>query len=325
MSKTELYPLKFAPILKDRLWGGSKLGELFSKPVSGDHIGESWEISGMAGDVSVVAEGSLKGKDLRELIDEYGEELLGAEIYQKYGSEFPVLIKIIDARKDLSIQLHPNDKLARERHQSFGKTEMWYIMDAKEDSKLIIGFNKDVSPEEYERSLEENTLMDLLHYEAVKEGDTFFINTGKVHAIGAGIVLAEIQQTSDITYRIFDYNRRDKNGELRELHTELALEAIDYERKDDFRVSYDTNPDELNEMVDCPYFTTKYLKLFKNKRLNLTNRSSFTIYMCVKGELTLESEKGSVSMSAGETVLVPACTEEIVANTLDCTLLEVTI
>ena len=325
MGKTELYPIKFVPILKERLWGGSKLGKLFGKKVNQDHIGESWEISGVAGDVSVVAEGALKGKDLRTLIDEYGEALLGTEVYKNFGNEFPVLIKIIDARKDLSIQLHPNDELARVRHGSHGKTEMWYIMDAEDDSKLIIGFNKDVSPEEYQRSLENSTLAELLHYEAVSEGDTFFINAGKVHAIGAGIVLAEIQQTSDITYRIFDYNRRDQNGDLRELHTELALQAIDYEKKDDFRVAYDNKVNELNEMVDCPYFTTRHLKLDEGKRLSLTDRSSFTIYLCVKGELTLASDTGKVDLSAGETVLVPACVNEIEINTSHCTLLEVTV
>lgn len=325
MGNTELYPLKFVPILKERLWGGSKLGKLFGKPVNQDHIGESWEISGVAGDVSVVAEGALKGKDLQSLIDEYGAALLGAEVYKSFGNEFPVLIKFIDARKDLSIQLHPNDKLARERHGSFGKTEMWYIMNAEEDSRLIIGFNKDVSPEEYQRNLADNTLLELLHYEAVSEGDSFFINTGKVHAIGAGIVLAEIQQTSDITYRIFDYNRRDQNGQLRELHTAMALEAIDYEKKDDFRVSYDNKVNELNEMVACPYFTTRHMELLENKNLDLSGRSSFTIYLCVKGELTLESNTGNVHLSAGETVLVPASVNEILINTSHCTLLEVTV
>lgn len=325
MRSTSLYPLKFIPILKDRLWGGSKLGEIFGKKLNGDHVGESWEISGVPGDVSVVANGPLKGKDLQELIDLYGESLLGSEIINRFGNEFPILIKFIDAAKDLSIQLHPGDELARERHDSFGKTEMWYIMDADEDAQLIIGFNRDVSPEEYQKSLDENTLLELLHYEPVSEGDTFFISTGKIHAIGAGIMLAEIQQTSDITYRIFDFNRRDQNGELRELHTELAMDAIDYKQKDDFKVKYANRPGESNVMVSCPYFQTNYLNLKENKSIDLSQRNSFTIYMCVKGQVDIVAKNGPVSLKTGQTVLIPASILKIELHTEGCRLLEVTI
>ena len=325
MNSTGLYPLKFIPILKDRLWGGSKLAEIFGKQSSGDHVGESWEISGVPGDVSVVANGPLKGKDLQELIDSFGESLLGSEIISRFGNEFPILIKFIDAAKDLSIQLHPGDELARERHNSFGKTEMWYIMDAEKDSRLIIGFKRDVSPEEYQKSLADDTLLELLHYEDVAEGDTFFINTGKVHAIGAGIMLAEIQQTSDITYRIFDFNRRDQNGQLRELHTELALEAIDYKRKDDFKVDYESHEGKSNVMVSCPYFKTSCLNLKENKTVDLSQRESFTIYMCVKGQVNVEAKNGPVSLQTGETVLIPASISKIALLTEDCRLLEVTI
>ena len=231
MKPTELYPLKFKPILKERIWGGSKLSTVLGKTISNDLTGESWEISAVKGDVSIVANGPLSGMSLQDLINKYQESLLGVHIYRKFGKEFPILIKYIDAKQDLSIQLHPNDELARARHDSFGKNEMWYIMDADPGSELIIGFNKDVDPVEYKASLENNKLTELMNYVPVNDGDTFFIHTGKVHAIGAGILLAEIQQTSDVTYRIFDFNRRDKEGNLRDLHTEMALEAIDYSKK----------------------------------------------------------------------------------------------
>ncbi|MCL4162945.1 UNVERIFIED_CONTAM: hypothetical protein GTU68_029289, partial [Idotea baltica] len=222
-----IYPLKFIPILKERLWGGTKLRDVLGKPIESDITGESWEISTVKGDVSIVSNGEFADISLQNLIDQYPEELLGKRVLERFGKEFPILIKFIDAKQDLSIQLHPNDELARKRHNSFGKTEMWYIMDADSDAKLIVGFNKDISKSEYSKSLEENRLLELLNYEKVKEGDTFFINTGKIHAIGAGVLLAEIQQTSDVTYRVFDFNRKDKNGDLRELHTELARDAID--------------------------------------------------------------------------------------------------
>ncbi|RUA19159.1 MAG: mannose-6-phosphate isomerase, partial [Flavobacteriia bacterium] len=192
----DLYPLKFRPILKERLWGGTKLKEVLGKPIESDITGESWELSGVKGDISEVANGPLEGTSLEDLISKQPEAVLGKSVVERFGNEFPILIKFIDAKQDLSIQLHPNDKLAKERHNSFGKTEMWYIMDADPGAKLIVGFNKDVEKTEYIESLEQGTLLDLMNYEEVEEGDTFFINTGKIHAIGAGVLLAEIQQTS---------------------------------------------------------------------------------------------------------------------------------
>ena len=244
-----LYPFKFQPILKERLWGGTKLETVLGKSLDSDIIGESWELSGVSGDVSVVANGNLAGKSLQEIIESYKEDLLGKAVYERFGNDFPILIKFIDAKQDLSIQVHPNDELAKARYNSFGKTEMWYVMDADPDAKLIVGFNKSVNKEEYQKHLNNKTLTEILYYEPVKEGSTFFINTGKVHAIGAGTLLAEIQQTSDITYRVYDFDRKDKNGNLRELHTELALDAIDYEKKDDFKVSYSKNENQINKMV----------------------------------------------------------------------------
>lgn len=320
-----LYPLKFKPILKERLWGGTKLKEVLNKPIESDITGESWELSGVQGDISVVSNGELEGTSLQSLMEEEGNALLGNSVVQRFGNDFPILIKFIDAKQDLSIQLHPNDELAKSRHNSFGKTEMWYIMDADPGAKLIVGFNKDVEKEEYVKSLEEGTLTDLMNYEEVKEGDTFFINTGKIHAIGAGVLLAEIQQTSDITYRVFDFNRRDKDGNLRELHTSLAVDAIDYKKKDDFRVNYSKEGDKVNSMVDCPYFKTNFMELSKPMKQDLTQRDSFTIYMCVGGEATIKNNQGSTSIKRGETVLLAAASHHVEIDTQHAKLLEVTI
>lgn len=320
-----MYPLKFEPILKERLWGGTKLGEVLGKPITSTITGESWELSAVPGDISIVSNGKFKGHSLQQLIDAHAVDLLGKSVVERFGKEFPILIKFIDAKQDLSVQLHPNDALAKERHNSLGKTEMWYIMDADEGARLIVGFNRDVTREEYSKSLEEDKILDLLNYEQVKEGDTFFINTGKIHAIGAGVLLAEIQQTSDVTYRVFDFNRKDKDGNFRELHTDLALEAIDYQKKDDFKVDYDPSADRVNAMVDCPYFKTAYLNLTQSMEMDTTVRDSFTIYMCVGGSVILENDFGSVSLKRGETALVAARSSFIKIITQGARLLEVTL
>ncbi|WP_419212249.1 type I phosphomannose isomerase catalytic subunit [Maribacter sp. X9] len=321
----KLYPLKFNPILKERLWGGTKLKDVLNKSITSDITGESWELSTVKGDVSIVANGKLSGTSLQELIDDQAEALLGKSVVERFGTDFPILIKFIDAKQDLSIQLHPDDTLAKKRHDSFGKTEMWYIMDADANAELIVGFNKDVSKEEYAKSMQEDSLLDLLNYEKVKEGDTFFINTGKIHAIGAGVMLAEIQQTSDVTYRVFDFNRKDKEGNLRELHTELALDAIDYDKKDDFKVTYSKDTNAQNTMVDCPYFKTNFIEVTENFELDTTQRDSFTIFMCVGGEAVIKTEEGEVTLKKGETTLLPAITNKIQLQSKGAKLLEVTI
>lgn len=318
-----LYPFKFYPILKERLWGGTKLETVLEKPITSDITGESWELSAVPGDISTVANGALEGASLQELINEHKEALLGKKVFERFGTDFPILIKFIDAKQDLSIQVHPNDELAKERHNSFGKTEMWYITQADEGSELIVGFNKEVTKEEYQEHLNNNTLTDILNYEKVKEGDTFFINTGKIHAIGAGIMLAEIQQTSDITYRVYDFNRKDKEGNLRELHTELALDAIDYEMKDDFKVDYVNEENSCGPMVDCPYFTTNYWNISKATTIDVTERDSFTIFMCTKGAATITTPNGEVAVKKGETVLIPADSGEIKISEDEVELLEV--
>lgn len=321
----ELYPLKFNPILKDRLWGGTKLGTVLGKSIEGDWVGESWELSGVPGDISKVANGPYAGRTLEELIDTYRETLLGSEVLERFGTDFPILIKFIDAREDLSIQLHPGDELARERHNSFGKTEMWYIMDTEPGSELIIGFNRDVSREAYQDALASGKLLELLHYEPVRKGDAFFINSGKIHAIGAGILLAEIQQSSDVTYRVYDFDRKDAQGNPRELHTDLALDAMDYARRDDFRIAYPSEKNTAAPLVDSAYFKTSCLDLDSPLTREFTSQGSFRAYVCVDGRATLELGSYSVPIEKGETALLPAAAPELRIQTGGCRLLEVTL
>ena len=318
-----LYPLKFTPIIKDYLWGGSRLKEVLRKEVRTETAAESWEVSGVDDNVSIVKEGPLRGKDLRWLIQHYGGDLLGDRVYKRFGNDFPVLVKFIDAERDLSVQLHPNDELAKKRHNSFGKTEMWYIMQAEADARLIIGFNKTVTPEEFKSSLKEGRLMELLNSEKVAPGDTFYIDTGRVHAIGSGILLVEIQQTSNITYRIYDYNRKDKDGNTRELHTDLAMDAIDYACKDDFRIVYDQDLNTVNQMVDCPYFITNYLHVTQPLQMKVSDRDSFHIYICTEGEAVFVTSQESYPLNMGETLLMPACIGEFKIEGTEAKFLEV--
>lgn len=317
------YPIKFSPIFKEYLWGGTKLKEVLNKDVTTETASESWEISGVEGNVSQVSNGSLKGRNLQELMDTYTSEILGNSVYKRFGTKFPILIKFIDARLDLSVQLHPHDELAKKRHNSFGKTEMWHVMQADPGSKLIVGFNQELTKESYLESLEKGQLLEILNQEEVVAGDTYFINTGKVHAIGAGILLAEIQQTSDITYRIYDYQRKDKDGNTRELHTELAVDAIDYSLKEDFKVNYPKQSNTTNNMVNCPYFVTNYLNVEGTYVQQLVNRDSFTIYLCVDGKAQIKIGEHTENLSMGQTVLVPAVVNDVVISAADAKILEV--
>ncbi|MFI0430016.1 type I phosphomannose isomerase catalytic subunit [Mariniflexile sp. HMF6888] len=317
-----LYPIKFAPILKDKIWGGQKLKTLLNKKSDLPNIGESWEISDVEGDTSIVCNGSLKGQSLKQLLETYKSDLLGLQNYRIFKDKFPLLIKFIDAKEDLSIQLHPNDELAAKRHNSFGKTEMWYVFQADEGSNLIVGFNQDMTPEKYLKHLENKTLTKILNFDEVKEGDTYFIEVGRVHAIGAGVMVAEIQQTSDITYRVYDWDRVDADGNERELHNDLAIDAIDFNMPDNFRVAYNKTENQSNEMVSCPYFTTNYLKV--NKTLQKENHhDSFIIYMCVDGEGEIKANGFSEAIKKGETILLPAAIKEYEIASKDATLLEV--
>ena len=317
-----LYPIKFKPILKEKIWGGQKLNSLLSKESELPNVGESWEISDVEGDTSVVINGNLKGKSLKTLLELYKSDLIGNKNYEVFRNKFPLLIKFIDAKEDLSIQLHPNDKLAAKRHNSFGKTEMWYVMQADKNSNLIVGFNQKVTPETYLKHLEDKTLTKILNFDKVKEGDTYFIEVGRVHAIGAGVMLAEIQQTSDITYRVYDWDRVDGNGNERDLHNDLAIDAIDFEMKDNFRVSYSKTKNQSNEMVSCQYFTTNYIPI-KGVIQKQNDKDSFMIYMCVEGEAKISNGIFSSTIKKGETVLVPALIKSYQITAKNAKLLEV--
>jgi mannose-6-phosphate isomerase len=317
-----LYPLKFQPILKDKIWGGQKLQQLLHKSTSSTKAGESWEISDVEGDTSIVANGPLKGTSLKTLMDTYTSDLMGAKNFRQFGNKFPLLIKFIDAKQDLSVQLHPNDKLAKARHNSFGKTEMWYVVQADPASNLIVGFNQEMTPELYVKHLEDKTLQSILNFDAVKAGDTYFIEVGRIHAIGAGVLLAEIQQTSDITYRVYDWDRVDADGNERELHNDIALEAFDFDMPDNFRVQYAPKSNVSTELVSCPYFTTNVLEVTETISKQNT-QDSFVIYMCVEGKANLEVDGIVTEFSMGETVLIPACIETFSISSNHAKLLEV--
>lgn len=304
----KLYPLQFEPILKERIWGGEKLKTLFGKPISSKITGESWELSTVEGDVSIVADGEFKGKSLNDLIEAYPDEILGTAVFARFGKQFPLLFKYLDAREDLSIQVHPNDELAQKRHHSFGKTEMWYVMQADENARIIVGFKEKSSPESYLESLKNNTLESLLDSVQVKPGDVFFLATGTVHAIGAGLVIAEIQQTSDITYRLYDFDRKDAQGNKRELHVDLALEAINYNKVDAAR-KYEKELNQSNTVVDCPYFTTNFIPLDGKIEANKSGKT-FTVYMCIDGDFEIGYGNNKTHYKKGDTVLIPAALKE---------------
>jgi mannose-6-phosphate isomerase len=304
----KLYPLRFRTIFKEKLWGGQKIHTVLGKDFSPlANCGETWEISGVDGNVSVVAEGPLAGQTLKELIQTYQGALVGQGVYESFGDDFPLLVKFIDANQDLSIQVHPDDELAQKRHNSFGKTEMWYIFQADEGSKLIAGFNRDLDKDTYREYFESGRLMEVLNQENVAEDDVFFLPAGRVHTIGKGLLLAEIQQTSDITYRIYDFDRRDAAGNLRELHVEEALDAIDYQHYPEYKTLYAKERNQPVQLVSCPYFETNRLEYDQAVHRDYANRDSFVILVCVGGALQLETENGErYSMKKGEAMLIPA-------------------
>ncbi|TBN03569.1 mannose-6-phosphate isomerase [Hyunsoonleella flava] len=322
MNNETLYPIKFTPILKEKIWGGQKLREILNKNSESSNIGESWEISDVEGDTSIVSNGLLKGKSLKDLLLKFKGDILGEKNHEVFGDKFPLLIKFIDAKQDLSIQLHPNDEIAAKRHNSFGKTEMWYVVQADENSNLIVGFNQKVTPEIYLKHLKEKTLTEILNFDKVSEGDTYFIEVGRVHTIGAGVMVAEIQQTSDITYRVYDWDRVDDEGNKRELHNDLAIDAIDFDMPDNFRVNYSKEENISNEMVSCPYFNTSYLKVTETLD-KLNNKDSFFIYMCTSGEVEIEANGFTETVAKGETILLPAALKSYQIRSKNATLLEV--
>ncbi|MDR1454332.1 MAG: class I mannose-6-phosphate isomerase [Tannerella sp.] len=307
-----MYPFIFKPILKEVIWGGTDIRPFKGLPSSSEPVGESWELSHVEGYVSVVANGSLEGLTLDGLIDMYGARLTGEKVMQRFGRTFPLLIKFIDARDDLSVQVHPGDRLAWERHRSFGKTEMWYVVKAAPGAALYSGFRRPVTAGEYERMVGEGSLMEALQRYEVRAGNVFFLPAGRIHAIGAGCFVAEIQQTSNITYRIYDYDRRDADGNRRELHTDLAKAAIDYTFYPDCRTAYTPRPDETVPLVTCDYFTTRLLDISRPAVRDLAALDSFVAYICTEGQLTLcDEQRNELTVHRGQTVLIPASTQSI--------------
>lgn len=301
---SELYPLKFKPIPQYRIWGGNKLNQILPEDARIENLGEIWCLSGVPENVSLVENGNLKGKDLNEIIEIYQEKLLGKKTWGKFGKDFPLLIKFIDAAEQLSVQVHPNDEQAKRLHNSFGKSEMWYIMDAEKDAELIIGFENGITKENYSQHLKNETLEEILHKIPVTKGDAVYIPAGRVHAIGKGIVLAEIQQTSDVTYRIYDYNRIDKNGQKRELHTDLALEAIDFNPIENTKIDYSKKENEFSELINSPYFSTQIFE--GNESVKINSNNEFKIYICTEGNVKFKTKNLETELKKYECILIPA-------------------
>jgi mannose-6-phosphate isomerase len=302
-----LYPLKFKPIIKDKIWGGTRLKNILNKKCKTDKAGESWEISGYPGDISRVKNGFLAGNSLEELIEVYMGDLVGDSVFENFGTLFPLLIKFIDANDVLSIQVHPDDDLALKQFGSFGKTEMWYVIQAEKDAEIIVGFNQPVIKDVYLAHLKNKTLMTLLNAEKSFAGDVFFLPAGRIHAIGQGILLAEIQQTSDATLRIYDFDRVDDRGKPRELHTEKALEAIDFKVYPQYKTPYGKDPNKPNTLVKCKYFTSNYLHLIGKAERDYHEIDSFVIYMCLEGQFMIHFGKEEKELlKKGETALIPA-------------------
>lgn len=312
-----LYPLKFKPVFKEKIWGGNKLNTILEKNLPHNKkIGESWEISGVKDNISVVSNGQLAGNNLQELVEIYMGDLVGDKVFEKFGIVFPLLVKFIDANKVLSIQVHPDDELARKRHNAYGKTEMWYIIQADKDSEIITGFKQEINKEQYQKYFREGYLNQILNIEKAKTGEVFFIPAGRIHATGKGILLAEIQQTSDITYRIYDWDRKDKDGNSRELHTELALDALDFSVYDNYKTPYKKTKNQLVSIAECKYFHTNILDFNKPIEKDYSLIDSFIIIMCLKGNLLIHNKNNNEQVNSGETVLVPASLDNVIFEPL---------
>ena len=302
-----LYPLKFKPQYKVKVWGNNRLKEKLNKTDAPEMCGESWEISALEGDLSVVANGFLQGNNLQEVIEVYMDDVVGKQNFDKFGIEFPLLIKFLDANDQLSIQVHPDDELAKEKHHAYGKTEMWYVLDADSAAEIIMGFKKKVTKEEFEQKLKTKEFLDLLNVEKdLKRGDVFYIPAGRIHSIGKGILVAEIQQTSDITYRLYDWDRKGLDGKPRELHTELALEAIDYSYFSSYKTEYQKLENAPNKVVNSKYFSVNYLKLTNVLHRDFNEYDTFVVYMAIGGNFTISYNNEDVKVALGETVLIPA-------------------
>ncbi len=321
-----LYPLKFKPIYKEKIWGGHKFYSLLQKEECQDleQCGESWEVSGFDEDPSVVANGFLAGNTLNELIEVYMGDLVGEKVFRTYGEAFPLLVKFIDAQDDLSVQVHPDDELARQLGEFNGKTEMWHVIQADEGARINVGFNRSIQKNELEKLIRTGRLKEVLRYHPVEAGSTFFIPAGKVHAIGKGILLAEIQQLSDITYRLYDYDRVDAEGKKRELHVAEALEAIRFDDTNHGPVTYQRARNQSSELVQCPYFVTHYIEFDRPVEKIYVSTDSFVLYTCIGGSAEIRyNGESRETIRLGECVLMPACIEEAVITPQgSCRLLE---
>jgi mannose-6-phosphate isomerase len=303
----KLYPIRFHPVYKDKVWGGTRLKNLFGKNYEPlPNCGESWEISGVKDSVSVVSNGFLRDNSLEELMEVYMGDLVGDKVFGMHGKQFPLLLKFIDTTQALSIQVHPDSAMALERHQSYGKTEMWYVLHAEPDAEIIVGFKDGVDKDTYQHHVKNNTIRDILNVEKAFPGDVFFIPAGHIHAIGAGITLCEIQQSSDVTYRVYDWDRPGVDGKLRELHLDEALDAIDFSKVDAFKTPYKASINDSTKLVSCEYFTTNLMAFDRKIECDYFYLDSFVIYVCVEGALTVVYSQGKEHIMAGDTVLLPA-------------------
>lgn len=317
-----IYPLKFQPILKEKVWGGNKLNALLNKTTNAQNIGESWEISDVDGNVSEVANGVYKGTSLTHLLNFYKEDFLGVENYQNFGPRFPLLIKFLDANSNLSVQVHPDDKMAKKYHQSLGKTEMWYIMDSEENAEIIMGVTEQCSSPKLLSHMNAKNINALCNSEKTQKGDCYFIPAGKIHALGAGVLAAEIQQTSDITYRLYDWDRRDQTGKKRELHTQMAIEATQLSQGAS-KQEYELEPNELVSLVECDFFSTHILHVDGRFTRDYSKLDSFVILMCVEGTAAITTENFTETIIVGETILLPALCKEIELQSKGARFLEV--
>lgn len=303
--------IKFRPILKQVLWGGNKIIPFKQLDADMEQVGESWEVSGVKDNESIVANGQYEGMKLNDLVALLKGDLVGKENYERFGNEFPLLIKFIDASKQLSIQVHPNDEQAKAKGLKRGKTEMWYVMESAPDATLLSGLKRAITPEEYKAMVENDTITDALCEYRVGEGDVFYLPAGRIHSIGAGTFLAEIQETSDVTYRIYDFKRKDKDGNYRQLHTEEAAECIDYSVESDYRTKYEARKNEGVELAQCTHFTTSVYDLDEPMLLDYSELDSFVVLIALSGECTLSTGDAETQLRAGETVLLPATTQTL--------------
>jgi len=321
----ELYPLKFEPVLKEKVWGGNNLVTRYHK--KGDpslKYGESWEISAVEDNLSVASNGFLAGNNIEELIEVYMGDLTGDAVFDRFGNEFPILIKFIEAREDLSIQVHPGDTMARERHKAYGKTEMWYVLESEEGSRIYTGFKNGITREAYLDALSAGDIAGLMNVETPEKGDVFFTPAGRIHAIGAGNMLVEIQQTSDITYRIYDWNRKGYDGKPRELHTELAVDAIDFNASGSAKIIPEPVLNKTETMVNCEFFNANVINFNERIEKDYNLFDSFVIYICTGGEFMIRWNNDSEPVKKGETVLLPAMIKDVILEPLmESTILEV--